>query len=409
MFQLLLLIIYLAFVSLGLPDSLLGAAWPTIYTEMNLPVSYAGIISTIIAFGTIISSLLSDRLTKKFGTSLVTSVSVLLTAIALFGFFTSHSFLTLCLWGIPYGLGAGSVDASLNNYVALHYKSRHMSWLHCMWGVGASIGPYIMGLALTYTNSWNNGYLYVSIIQIVLTLILFLSTPLWKKKSVLDETNKKEGLDQNKDKKEETKKALPLKEVFKIKGVFSVMLCFFGYCALESTTGLWSSSYLVLYKGITPEVAANFASLFYIGITIGRAISGFLTFKINDDNMIRIGLGIILVGIVLLMLPLPDYMTLAGLIIIGLGCAPIYPSIIHATPFNFGKDKSQAVIGLEMASAYVGSCAMPPLFGLIANYINVIYFPYYLTIFFIIMLIMHEVLIKKTQENRKKPLSSGFF
>src|SRR5574344_557867 len=215
MFQILLLIIYLAFISLGLPDGLLGAAWPTIYTEMNLPVSYAGIISTIIAFGTIISSLLSDRLTKKFGTSLVTSVSVLLTAIALFGFFTSHSFLALCLWGIPYGLGAGSVDASLNNYVALHYKSRHMSWLHCMWGVGASIGPYIMGLALTYTNSWNNGYLYVSIIQIVLTLILFLSTPLWKKKSVLDETNKKEGLDQNKDKKEETKKALPVKEVFR--------------------------------------------------------------------------------------------------------------------------------------------------------------------------------------------------
>jgi fucose permease len=402
MFQILLLIIYLAFISLGLPDGLLGAAWPTIYTEMNLPVSYAGIISTIIAAGTIVSSLMSDRLTKKFGTSFVTSFSVLLTAIALFGFFISHNFIALCLWGIPYGLGAGSVDASLNNYVALHYKSRHMSWLHCMWGIGASVGPYIMGLALTYTKSWNNGYLYVAIIQCVLTLILFLSTPLWKKKSVEDEKNLNQNTKEDQTKKDENKKPLPLKEVFKIKGVFSVMLCFFGYCALESTTGLWSSSYLVLYKGITPEVAANFASLFYIGITAGRAISGFLTFKLNDDNMIRIGLGFIFVGIVLLMLPLPDYVTLAGLIIIGLGCAPIYPSIIHATPFNFGKDKSQAVIGVEMASAYVGSCAMPPIFGLIANYINVIYFPYYLSIFFVIMLVMHEVLVKKTKDNHEK-------
>lgn len=400
MFQILLLIIYLAFISLGLPDGLLGAAWPTIYTEMNLPISYAGIISTVIAAGTIVSSLMSDRLTKKFGTGLVTGFSVLLTAVALFGFFISHTFFALCLWGIPYGLGAGSVDASLNNYVALHYKSRHMSWLHCMWGVGASIGPYIMGLALTYTGNWNNGYLYVSIIQIVLTFILFLSIPLWKKKNAADQTiNNNENL---KNEKGENKKALSLKEVFKIKGVFSVMLCFFGYCALESTTGLWSSSYLVLYKGITPDVAANFASLFYIGITIGRAISGFLTFKINDNNMIRIGLGVIFIGIILLMLPLPDYMTLAGLIIIGFGCAPIYPSIIHSTPYNFGKDKSQAVIGVEMASAYIGSCAMPPLYGIIANYINVIYFPYFLSVFFIIMVIMHEILMKKTANNKKE-------
>jgi len=396
MFQMVLLIIYLAFISLGLPDGLLGASWPTIYQEMNIPISYAGIISTIIAAGTIFSSLMSDRLSKKFGTNYVTAFSVLLTAIALFGFFTSHSFFALCLWGIPYGLGAGSVDASLNNYVALHYKSRHMSWLHCMWGVGASTGPYIMGIALTYTKSWNNGYLYVAIIQAVLTLILFLSTPLWKKKN-------KEDLEKltSEARKEDERKPIPLKNVVRIKGALSVMICFFGYCALESTAGLWSSSYLVLYKGITPEVAANFASLFYIGITVGRGISGFLTFKINDDNMIRIGLSIIIVGLVLLMLPFPTYITLAALIIVGLGCAPIYPSIIHSTPYNFGADKSQAIIGVEMASAYIGSCLMPPLFGAIANYINVLYFPYYLSIFLVLMIVMHEVLVRKTANNQK--------
>jgi len=396
MFQMVLLIIYLAFISLGLPDGLLGASWPTIYQEMNIPISYAGIISTIIAAGTIFSSLMSDRLSKKFGTNYVTAFSVLLTAIALFGFFTSHSFFALCLWGIPYGLGAGSVDASLNNYVALHYKSRHMSWLHCMWGVGASTGPYIMGIALTYTKSWNNGYLYVAIIQAILTLILFLSTPLWKKKN-------KEDLEKltSEARKEDERKPIPLKNVVRIKGALSVMICFFGYCALESTAGLWSSSYLVLYKGITPEVAANFASLFYIGITVGRGISGFLTFKINDDNMIRIGLSIIIVGLVLLMLPFPTYITLAALIIVGLGCAPIYPSIIHSTPYNFGADKSQAIIGVEMASAYIGSCLMPPLFGAIANYINVLYFPYYLSIFLVLMIVMHEVLVRKTANNQK--------
>lgn len=271
MTHLLLAIIYIAFISLGLPDSLLGSAWPSIYTEFDVPLSYAGIISMIIAFGTIISSLQSDRLTRKLGTGKVTAISVVMTALALFGFSVSHSFAMLCLWAIPYGLGAGSVDASLNNYVALHYESKHMSWLHCMWGLGATLGPYIMGFALTGGNGWNMGYRYIGILQIVLTAVLFFSLPLWKgsKTTFSDSTDT-------------SRKPLSLPEIIRIPGAKEVMLCFFCYCALEQTTGLWASSYLTLYKGILPETAASFASLFFIGITIGRALSGFVTMKLSN-------------------------------------------------------------------------------------------------------------------------------
>jgi len=364
MFQLLLLIIYLAFISLGLPDSLLGAAWPTMYPEFAVPVSYAGGISMIIALGTIVSSLQSDRLTKRFGTGFVTAASVFLTAAALFGFSISHSYLALCLWAVPYGLGAGSVDASLNNYVALHYASRHMSWLHCMWGVGASLGPYIMGYALTGGRGWNIGYRYIAILQILLTAVLIFSLPLWKKRAGESE--------------EETAKPLSLKQVFAIPGAREIMIAFFCYCALEQTAGLWASSYLVLRRGIDPETAAGFASLFYIGITAGRALSGFLTLKFDDTQMIHLGFGAIGLGIGLLFLPFGSVCSLAGLILVGLGCAPIYPSIIHSTPAHFGADRSQAMIGVQMASAYTGTLLMPPLFGLIANHISVGLFPVYL-------------------------------
>ena len=385
MFHLLLAIIYLAFISLGLPDALLGSAWPTMYTEFGVPVSYAGIISMIIALGTIISSLQSDRLTRRFGTGKVTAVSVGITAAALLGFSYTHSFWLLCLWAVPYGLGAGSVDASLNNYVALHYKSRHMSWLHCMWGIGATAGPYIMGFALSQGQKWNSGYFYIAVLQIILTGILVFSLPLWKGRSAGGETDSAaEG------------KALSLGEIIRISGAREIMLCFFCYCALEQTSGLWASSYLTLFKSIPAETAARFAGLFYIGITVGRALSGFLTMKLNDVQMIRLGQGIIAAGILTLFLPGPAFLSLAGLILIGLGCAPVYPCIIHSTPAHFGADKSQAVIGVQMASAYIGTCIMPPIFGLIANHISVGLFPLYLLLILLIMFIMHELLTRKT-------------
>lgn len=387
MYQLLLAIIYLAFISLGLPDSMLGAAWPDMYTEFGVPLSYAGIISAIIAAGTIISSLQSDRLTLKLGTGKVTAISVAMTAIALFGFSTTHNFWILCLWAIPYGLGGGSVDASLNNYVALHYESRHMSWLHCMWGVGAATGPYIMGYALTGGHGWNSGYRIVSIMQIVLTTILFISLPLWKQRKTI--INEETG---------EKRKPMSLKEVIRIRGAKEVLICFFCYCAIEQTAGLWASSYLNIHKGIPSETAASFASMFYIGITIGRAISGFITMKLDGVKMIRLGQGIILFGIIILIIPFGAYTALVGFIMIGLGCAPIYPCIIHSTPEHFGEDKSQAVIGVQMAFAYLGTLAMPPLFGVIANTINVALLPFYLLIIMVLMVVMHEALVKVTRK-----------
>ena len=386
MVHLLLAIIYLAFISLGLPDALLGAAWPSMYPQFDVPVSYAGIISMIIALGTVVSSLQSDRLTKKLGTGKVTALSVLMTAMALFGFATSHSFGMLCLWAIPYGLGAGSVDASLNNYVALHYESRHMSWLHCMWGVGASAGPYIMGYALTAGWGWNSGYHIIAVLQIVLTAILLCSLPLWKQRPA-------EVLQ---DGKVQNIKALSVREVLQLAGAREILVCFFCYCALEQTTGLWASSYLTLHKGVSADTAATFASMFYLGITVGRALSGFLTMKLNDVQMIRLGEVIIGIGVLVMLLPFGQSLSLAGLILIGLGCAPVYPCVIHSTPAHFGADKSQAIIGIQMACAYVGTCLMPPVFGLIANHITVALLPVYLLIILVLMVIMHELLCKKT-------------
>ena len=386
MVHLLLAIIYLAFISLGLPDALLGAAWPSMYPQFDVPVSYAGIISMIIALGTVVSSLQSDRLTKKLGTGKVTALSVLMTALALFGFATSHSFGMLCLWAIPYGLGAGSVDASLNNYVALHYESRHMSWLHCMWGIGASAGPYIMGYALTAGWGWNSGYHIIAVLQIVLTAILLCSLPLWKQRPA-------EVLQ---DGKVQNVKALSIREVLQLAGAREILVCFFCYCALEQTTGLWASSYLTLHKGVSADTAASFASMFYLGITVGRALSGFLTMKLNDVQMIRLGEVIIGIGVLVMLLPFGQSLSLTGLILIGLGCAPVYPCVIHSTPAHFGADKSQAIIGIQMACAYVGTCLMPPVFGLIANHITVALLPVYLLIILVLMMIMHELLCKKT-------------
>ena len=386
MAHLLLAVIYISFISLGLPDGLLGAAWPTMYGLFGVPVSYAGIISMIIAGGTIVSSLMSDYLTHKLGTGKVTAISVAMTAAALLGFSISDSFWMLCLWAIPYGLGAGSVDASLNNYVALHYASRHMSWLHCMWGIGASVGPYIMGYALTGGLGWNMGYRYVGILQVELSAALFLSLPLWKKCPGGENGEEAES------------EPLSLIQVMKIPGAGEVMVTFFCYCALEQTAALWSGSYLALYKGMSAETAASYASMFFIGITIGRAISGFVTMKLNDAQMIRLGMTIVLAGVVTLFLPMGEKVSLLGLVLIGLGCAPIYPCVIHSTPEHFGAERSQALIGVQMASAYVGTCLMPPLFGLIANHISVALFPVYLLVILIVMVVMHERLVRKCEK-----------
>ncbi len=382
MFQLL-LIIYLAFISLGLPDSLLGSAWPSMYPQFGVPVSYAGLLSMIIAAGTIVSSLQSDRMTRRFGAGKITAVSVFMTAAALFGFSVSHSFWALCLWAIPYGLGAGSVDVALNNYVALHFASRHMSWLHCMWGIGATLGPVIMGAALSGGQPWNTGYRIIAGLQILLSIALFLSLPLWKK----EQSPAGAG---------SSAPPLTLLQIIRIPGAKEIFIAFFCYCALESTAGLWASSYLVLHKGLPTQTAAGFAGLFYIGITAGRALSGFLTFRFTDTQMIRMGQGGILLGILCLLLPLGAASALVGLVLVGLGCAPVYPSIIHSTPAHFGADRSQAMIGVQMASAYLGTCLMPPAFGLIANHISIALFPVFLLAVLVLMVVMHERMLPKT-------------
>ena len=386
MFHILILLIYLAFISLGLPDALLGSSWPSMRETMNVPLSYAGIISMIIALGTVVSSLLSDRITRKLGTAKVTAFSVMLTAIALFGFSLSSKFWMLIIFAIPYGLGAGSVDAALNNYVAINYSSKHMSWLHCMWGLGASIGPYIMSYSLISFNSWTNGYLYIAILQVILTFILFMSIPIWKR-------------EENKDNDEKETKPLSLIMIIRLVGAKEVMLTFFCYCAIEQTAGLWASSYLIDRFAISVETAAGFASLFYIGITVGRAINGFLTIKFSDNTMIRSGMLVILFGIIMMVLPINIIFSYIGLIVIGLGCAPIYPCVIHSTPSLFGKDKSQAIIGVQMASAYIGTCVMPPFFGFIASLTSLKFYPFYLLILLLIMYIMFELLLKKRINN----------
>ncbi len=379
MYTILLVMIYLAFISLGLPDSLLGAAWPSMQPELSVPVSYAGGISIIIAGCTIISSLFSNYLIHKLGTGKVTAISVAMTAAALMGFAMSGSYWQLCLWGIPYGLGAGSIDAALNNYVALHYEAKHMSWLHCFWGVGTTIGPAILGVVLTNGLRWNLGYWIIAGLQIVLAIVLFVTLPIWNKQA-----------DKEEEKAEEKQKPLSLFQVLKLPAAKGVMTGFFCYCSLEATAGLWAASYMVLNRGMSAEVAAKWGALFYMGITVGRFLSGFLTLKMNDKNMIRLGQGIIAVGVLFLLLPLGDVTAFAGLILIGLGCAPIYPCLIHATPDTFGAGVSQSVIGVQMASAYVGTTFMPSLFGVLADTVGIAVYPIYMFAFLVLMIAMLE-------------------
>ncbi len=393
MISLLLAVIYLAFISLGLPDSLLGSAWPSIYPALGVPVSYAGYVFATISICTVISALMSDRLTRRFGAGYVTLVSVATTALALLGFSVSNSYPMLILWAIPYGLGAGSVDAALNNFVAIHYASRHMSWLHCMWGVGTTVGPFVMSRVLTAGRPWQSGYRTISMMQWVIAAVILLSLPLWKKvKAQEAEAAKNDAAGSE---NTGSDKRYSFGELLRIPGVLQVLFTFFCYCAVEQTTSLWAASYLVLTNGVSTQTAAGYASLFFIGITVGRAISGFITMKLNDDQMVRLGQVIILAGVLLLIIPTPLVISLAGLVVIGLGCAPIYPSMIHATPAYFGADKSQAIIGLQMAFAYIGTTLMPPIFGQIATRISPALFPFYLLALLIVMVLMHEKLMRR--------------
>ncbi len=388
MFSILVMLIYLSFISLGLPDAVLGSAWPMISVNFGIPVSYMGIIAVIISFGTIISSLQSDRLIKKLGVRRITILSISLTAIALLGFSFSSAFGMLCLWAIPYGLGAGSVDSALNNYVAVNFESKHMSWLHCMWGIGATTGPFIMGMVLAQGNEWNDGYFILFIIQIILIGILTVHKKAWNTKGAIVESHNNTSV-----------KALSFKEIISIDGVPQIMITFFCFCALEQTAGFWASSYLTLSRGVPMGLAVSFAGLFYLGITIGRGVNGFIVMKYSNTKMIQVGAGIMIVGIAVLLLPFGEITALLGLIIVGLGSAPVFPCIIHSTPGNFGVENAQAITGVLMASAYTGTLVMPALFGVLADHISINLYPLFLGVLLFIMIVMYESMLKKLKRN----------
>ena len=367
---LLLALIYLAFISLGLPDSLLGVAWPVMRGGWNLPLDFAGLIAIPISGSTILSSLISGFTIRKLGTGKVVYISCLLTGGALLGFSLAPSYIWLLFLGIPLGLGAGSVDAALNNYVALHFKAHHMNWLHAFWGIGATVGPLIMSASLTTSSSWRGGYRTVAIIQLSLAVLFILFFPLWVKHKTQPGYNKAVEAEQH----ESAKKTRMLK-VFKIKGVLAAIATFMFYVTAEMSVGLWGSTFLVEVKEVAAEIAASWIALYYGGITLGRILAGFVSFKLNNIQMIRLGVGVSLTGVILLMLPLPEIMILPSLLLIGLGFAPIFPSMVHETPNRFGSSVSQTVIGYQMGFGYMGSAIMAPLIGVLLRNIAVWIFP----------------------------------
>lgn len=388
--SLLLAIIYLTFVSLGLPDSALGSAWPSMYGELGAGVSWAGVISAIVCAGTIVSSVLSTNIVRKLGTGKTCAISTGLTAVALIGYSSCASFWQLCLWAIPYGLGAGAIDAALNSYAAINFPARHMSWLHCMWGVGASVGPAIMSWRLA-EGTWHGGFVAIGAIQFAITAIIALSLPMWKRGKALEDCAEQEedGASSN------SAPTRSRRELLAAPGVREILICFFCYCALETTCGQWAASYCTLQLGVDANTAAGWASLFYLGITAGRAVSGFLTWRLSDKNLIRLGQLIIAAGLALIALPLPSVCSMAGLVLCGLGCAPVYPSIIHCTPAYFGQEFTLALSGMQMAFAYVGSLVMSPLFGVLAQAITPALYPFYLVVLLALMALMSESLNRK--------------
>ncbi len=390
MLTLLLIIIYISFISLGLPDAILGSAWPMIHQDLNVSISYAGLVTMIISCGTIISSFFSEKFIRKFGTGKVTTFSVFLTAIGLLGIYFSASFIWICLLGIPLGLGAGAVDSALNNFVALHYKAKHMNWLHCFWGIGATTGPFLMSIYLLKENGWRLGYATIGIIQAILVICLFISLPLWKRFDI----NTNDEVSNN--------DSIKISTLLKLPGAKPALISFFCYCAVELTTGLWVSSYLVISNGISAKTAAKWVSLYYLGITIGRFLAGFISIKLNNKQMIKIGQVTCIIGGILLSITYSSNIQLIGLITIGLGCAPIYPAMLHETPNRFGKELSQGIMGIQMATAYVGSTFMPPLFGVLSQVVGFKILPYFLLILMILMLISTEKVNKICKNSNNK-------
>ncbi len=385
MATILLIIIYLAFISLGLPDSMLGAAWPAAYAQLGAPVSYAGFVSISITIGTVISSLVSVRVIRRFGTGGVTAACVLLTASALFAISFTHSFVVLMLLAIPLGLGGGAIDAALNNYVALHYKASHMSFLHSFWGVGATISPLIMSHFLKQNGNWQGGYRFVSILQFSLALIMMLTLPLWGKVSHASPDELLGGPIE-----------IDNRAAIKKRGAVFAVLSFFFYCAAESSVGLWVATFFVSVRGIDPSVAASWGSLFFFGIMGGRMISGLLAVRVKERVLINAGIIFAIAGALLLALPLTQVLSLAGLLLFGFGCAPVFPNLIHITPRRFGAAYSQAIIGLQMAAAYLGSTLIPPLVGWIGQDYGFTGLPYFLLICLAMLYLTIVVCNRKT-------------
>ncbi|MDR1949786.1 MAG: MFS transporter [Spirochaetaceae bacterium] len=396
-----LVLIYIAFISLGLPDSLLGTAWPVMRLELGASLDRAGILAFIISGGTIISSLSSGRVVGRFGTGKVTAFSVLLTASALLGSSFSPSVWWLALMAVPLGLGAGAVDAALNNYVALHYAARHMSWLHCFWGVGALSGPLIIGNFLRRGDNWRGAYFFLALVQFGVSLLLLISLPLWK--AYGSGPQKTAGDSPAKPSTGPAAEAAPAATspgrdgILRIPGVAQALITFFLYCGTEYTVGLWGASFLSEFRGFSKAAAASAISMYFIGITAGRFLTGFLTLRFSGVELIRTGLGIITAGAVLLLLPLPGPFALAALLLIGFGCSPVYPSMIQLTPKRFGPENSPRVIGLQMACAYSGSTLLPPLAGFIAAHTTMRIIPVFLVCYGLAMIFMSE------QINRKVP------
>ena len=390
MATLLLSIIYLAFISLGLPDALLGGAWPVMQTELAVPYGFAGFVSMTITGGTILSSIVSSRVLKRFGTGPVTALSVALTALALFGFFLAPSFWWLFVAAIPLGLGAGAVDAGLNAYVAEHYESRHMSWLHSFWGVGALSGPLVVSAALAQGSSWRSAYLAIAVFQTALVLILIAALPLWGK--VRRRTH---GHQATQDTPHQ-----PLFFPLGIPGVKPALVAFFTYCAIEASMGLWGASFLYKAKGLDPASAACWVSFFYASITLGRFLTGFVSYKLSNAKLIRGGGFIILAGVLLMLLPLPLPWVQAGFLCVGFGCAPIFPCMLHETPARFGSPHAQAIMGFQMAVAYIGSTFLPPLFGYIAAETKLTLLPAFLLTYVAVLMVCSARLERITAKAR---------
>lgn len=407
MATLLLIVIYFAFIGLGLPDSIFGSAWPVIAAEFDLPLSYANFITLICSFCTVVSSLLSPKVTAKLGPAITTAVSTALTALALLGFYFSNSFLFICLLSLPLGLGAGGIDTALNNYVAVHYKASHMNFLHCFYGIGVTASPFLMSLALFKNGDWRNGYFYVFLIQAGITLIALLAIPLWKK--VAEKKRKELGIkEENKDEnKDETpKKSVKLLEVCKIKKLRLIWIIFFGTCALEFTCGTWGSSFFVGAKGVTEDVAALAITFYYAGIAVGRFISGLISDKVGCWKVVIIGHGIVLVGVILLFIPVTYWLAIVGLFLIGLGNGPVFPILAHLTPKHFGIEKSETAMGTQMAACYVGCTLMPIIFGFIAKAVSIKIYPIYLLLMYFVM-ILGSILFKNHERKEEKTLDKN--